>query len=81
MALAAEKNILDEITDFLITRPTPEAIISFRLPEPLEQRAHELMQHNRDNSLTPQERIEMEEFMRLDHLMTLLKAKARLKRH
>ena len=79
MSTAPAKTILDEITDFIMTRPTPEEIIAFKLPDVLERRAHELMEYNRQNTLTPQDRIEMEEFMRVDHMMTMLKAKARLK--
>ena len=79
MSIAPPKPVLDEITDFLITRPLPEEVIAYRLPDALEQRAHALMERHRQNALTPPERAEMEEFMQADHLMTLLKAKARLK--
>lgn len=79
MAVAQPTMLLDEITDFLATSPTPQAIIAFKPSETLERRALELLQLNRDNRLTAEERAEMDEFMRMDHFMTLLKAKARLK--
>lgn len=79
MTVAQPTMLLDEITDFLATSPTPQAIIAFRPSEILERRALDLLQRNRENRLTPEERAEMEEFMRMDHFMTLLKAKARLK--
>lgn len=45
----------------------------------LERRALELLQRNRENRLTAEEHVEMQEFMRMDHFMTLLKTKVRLK--
>jgi hypothetical protein len=71
--------MLDEITDFLASSPAPHEIVAFKPSEALERRALDLLQRNRENHLTTEERAEMEEFMRMDHFMTLLKAKARLK--
>jgi hypothetical protein len=71
--------LLDEITDFLAASPTPEDIIRFKPSETLERRALELLTRNRESGLTPEERVEMDEFRKMEHFMTLLKAKARLK--
>jgi hypothetical protein len=71
--------LLDEITDFLASRPTPEEIIAYKPSEGLEHRALELLALNRDNRLSADERLELEDFRRIEHLMTILKAKARLK--
>jgi hypothetical protein len=81
MATAQPVALLDEITDFLASGPTPQQIIDFRPSQALEHRALDLLTRNRENRLTPEERVEMEDFMRMEHFMTLLKAKARLKRH
>ena len=61
------------------TAPTVEEIAAYRLPDNLQERAHDLLERNRAGSLTTEERAEMEEFRQLDHLLTLVKAKARLK--
>lgn len=79
MAVAPPKTLLDEITDFLNSDPSPQQVIDYRLPERLEQRALELLELNREDRLTTEDRAEMDEFMHVDHLMTMLKAKARLK--
>lgn len=71
--------LLDEITDFLASNPTPQDIIAFKPSETLEQRALDLLQRNRENRLTPEEKTEMEAFIQMDHFMTMLKAKSRLK--
>ena len=79
MTITQPTMLLEEITDFLAASPGPQEIIDFKPSEVLERRALELLQRNRENCLTGEERAEMQEFMRMDHFMTLLKAKARLK--
>lgn len=78
MALAPEKTVSDIVTDFLGTAPRLEAIVAYRIPQEFQERAHELLDKNRDGSLSEAEKYEMEEFRQIDHLMTLVKAKARL---
>ena len=79
MAVAPEKTVSDVVTDFLSSAPTLEQIAAYRLPDFLQTRAHALLGKNRDGTLSAEERAEMEEFRQIDHLMTLVKAKARLK--
>lgn len=77
MSVAPVKTVFDEITDFLAAAPTLEEIIAYKLPEALEQRALYLLDQNRQGMMSSDERDEMQEFMDVDHLMTVLKAKAR----
>lgn len=70
---------VDEITDFLLSRPTAEQIIAFRVSDPVDERLHELLDKNQDDELSTSERAELDGFLQLDHLFTILKAKARLK--
>ena len=76
---APERTISDVVTDFLGSAPTLEEIAVYRLPDDLQQRAHELLDKNGEGEITPDKRAEMEEFRDIDHLLTLIKAKARLK--
>lgn len=80
MAIAPEQTIKDVVTDFLASGPSVDEIIAYRLPEVLQERAQYLLDKNRGEGLTAIERQEMDEFLQIDHLMTLVKAKARLKR-
>lgn len=73
------RTVFGVITDFLASNPTPEAIIAYRLPEDLERRAHELLERNGEDELSFEERQEMYDFMRIDQMMSMLKAKMRLK--
>jgi hypothetical protein len=79
MALAPADTLFDQITDFLISRPTAEQIVEFRASEQLDQRLHELLDKNSGAGLTPDERAEMDRFLQVNHLLIVLKAKARLK--
>lgn len=79
MAIAQPPSIFDEILDFLASTPTAEDIITFKPSEGLSQRALYLLERNRQDALTSAERIEMDEFMRLNHFMNMLKIRTRLK--
>lgn len=79
MSIAPEKTVSDVMTDFLSSAPALEEIAAYRLPDELQQRAHALLDKNREGTLSEEDRAEMEEFRQIDHLLTLIKAKARLK--
>jgi len=79
MAIAPERTLFDEITDFLASAPTAEAIIAYKPSDILDQRLHELLDKNSAEGLTPEERKELDEFLQINHLLTVVTAKARLK--
>jgi hypothetical protein len=79
MPIASDRTIQDVVTDFLGAAPSLEEIAAYRLPEELQTWAHDLLEKNRSGSLTDEERHEMDAFRQIDHLLTLMKAKARLK--
>ena len=76
---ATTRTLKDVVTDFLASAPSLDEIAAYRVPPDLQARAHLLLDKNQEGSLTPEERTEMEEFRQIDHLLTLVKAKARLK--
>lgn len=78
MTLAPEKTLKDVVTDFLASAPSLEEIAAYRLPDSLQIWAHDLLDKNREGSLSDEERAQMEEFRQIDHLLTLVKAKAKL---
>jgi hypothetical protein len=79
MVLASQYALFDEILDFLASAPTQEQIIAFRPSERLQARASELLDKNRAGKLTSEEQLELDEFQRMNHFMTMLKARARKK--
>ena len=76
MATVAPPAIFSEIIDFLASTPTPQQLIDFNLSEELQNRAHELMERNRQGTLTTEERAELEEFLHMNHFMVMLKLRA-----
>src|SRR4051812_27375476 len=74
-----KRTLKDVVTDFLASAPSVEEIIAYRLPPDLQTRAHLLLSKNQEGRLSAEEGLELDEFRQIDHLLTLVKAKARLK--
>jgi hypothetical protein len=77
MVLAQPDTLFSEIIDFLASTPTPEDIIAFKPSERLEQRLSILLEKNRHDTLGAEERRELDEFLRMNHFMNMLKIRAR----
>lgn len=65
-----------EILDFLISQPTSEQIISFKVSETSQSRLRTLLHKNHEVALTPAETTELDLYEQLDTLMGLLKVRA-----
>lgn len=65
-----------EVLDFLVTRPTYEQILAFKVSERSQAQLRTLLEKNRDGNLSPSETAELNLFEQLDALMTMLKARA-----
>lgn len=79
MHTAPPITITTVVSEFLGSAPSLEEIIAFRLPDPLEARALELLSFNRERELSVEERDELDEFTRIGRLMNRIKLQARLK--
>lgn len=79
MAVAQPDTLFSEILDFLASTPTPERIITFRPSDQLEQRLSYLLEQNGEDALTAEEQRELDEFLRMNHFMNMLKIRARQK--
>jgi hypothetical protein len=73
---ATKLSVADEVYRFMVSAPTPEQIIAFRVSEPFQKRASVLLQKNKANQLTAEEQAELDEFERVSHMMTMLKVYA-----
>ena len=73
------ETLLNEITDFLASIPTAEQIIAFKPSEQLDQRLHALLDLAGEGTLTDSDQQELDEFLRVSHLLKMLKGKVRLK--
>jgi hypothetical protein len=66
-------SLSDEVFRFMVSEPTPEQIIAYRVSAPFQKRASELLQKNKLNQLTTDEQSELDEFERISHMVTMLK--------
>ena len=69
--------LFEEIIDFLASGPDSAAIIAFEPSETLKQRLSYLLERNRQDTLSAEERAELDEFTRMNHFMNMLKIRAR----
>ena len=66
-----------EVAQFLARHPTPEQIIAFHPSVEVAARAYDLIQNDRDGSLTETARQELESYAVIEYLMELVKLEAR----
>ncbi len=71
--------LFEEVVDFLASGPDSAAIIAFQPSETLKQRLSYLLERNRQEMLSSEERAELDEFTRMNHFMNMLKIRARQK--
>jgi hypothetical protein len=79
MSIAQPPTLFAEIIDFLTSTATPEQIVAFKPSETLEQRLTYLLEQERQTDLTDDEQHELDEFLRMNHFMNMLKIRARQK--
>jgi hypothetical protein len=77
--ISPPETLFSEIIEFLSSTPTPERIIAFKPSDQLEQRLSYLLDQNRHEALTQTERYELDEFLRMNHFMNMLRIRAREK--
>jgi hypothetical protein len=71
----------DEIIDFIAAGTTPEAVVAFRPSDAVQQRVAELVERSKDGSISPEDQSELEDYLQLEHIMIMAKARARQHTH
>src|SRR5712691_10474505 len=69
--------VLLELIDFLSARPTAKQVLTHKSSSAVQERLEELLDKNREAGLTPAEEEEMDAYRLVNHVMILLKARAR----
>ncbi len=67
----------DEFVDFIAGGSTPQAVIDFRPSEETKAHVADLIRRQKSDSLSPEETAELNQFLQIEHLMRLAKARAR----
>ncbi len=71
-------NASDEVVDFLVGNLPPMALAEFHASEEAQRRVWELIEKEKQDGLLPVEKLELEDFLKLEHLVFVAKAKAQL---
>lgn len=79
MVTAYPPDKVSEVLDFMVSSPSPQDIIAFKPSPQMEARLAELMAKNKADTLSDDERRELEAFLQLNHLVNMLKIRARRK--
>ena len=66
-----------EMIDFLASGPTPEQIVGFKISPAVQARLEELLDKNREDGLTDDQAAELDVYEQVNHVLVLLKARAR----
>jgi hypothetical protein len=67
----------EEIIEFIAAGTSPSNLVAFRPSEEARERVLHLIQQEKAEGLSSEEKSELEHYMQLEHLMRLAKARAR----
>jgi len=65
--------VYQEIIDFLLTRPDPTTILSFKISEQSQTRLSQLLEQNRTAQPAAKDVVELDLYEQLDQMMRMLK--------
>lgn len=79
MSVHLQSSILSDLAEFLVSQPSLEALQDYRASDAFDKRVHELLDKNSSEGLNLEEQEEIHTLLGISTLMSLAKAKARLK--
>lgn len=71
-------NACDELVDFLVGNIPSSKLAAFHSSEDARRRVWTLIEKEKQSGLLPEEKLELEDYLKLEPLLVLAKAKARL---
>ena len=74
--MSAASPVYLEIIDFIATGTTPEAVTHFQPSAAAQQRVADLIQREKEQPLSADEKAELDHFMELEHILRMAKARA-----
>ena len=72
--------VYDDIVDLLAESADAQRVLAFRLSDEKQARLDELLEKNREGTLTDDEAAELDAYERFEHVVRLLKARVLQKR-
>lgn len=71
-------NASDELLDFLVCNIPSSKLAHFHSSEEVRRRVWDLIERERGEGLLSEERVELDDYLKLEHLLVMAKARARL---
>lgn len=79
MAVSRTSAVYDEFIEFITSSPTLEQIADYHLSDVAEARVHYLLELNNIGDITTDELAELDDYLRIEHLIRMAKIRAREK--
>lgn len=71
-------NPRDELVEFLVGQIPARTLADFQPSDSARRRVWDLIAKEKETGLLPEEKLELDDYLKLEHLLVLAKAKARL---
>lgn len=71
-----QKTPSDEVLDFLLSKPSPEAVIALHPSLEAQERLRFLLDGNRNDTLNDAQKEELERYLQVEHFVRRLKIRA-----
>ena len=67
----------EEIIEFIASGTTPESVVAFRPSKIVQERVADLLELSTCGNISAEEQSELEDYLQLEHIMIMAKARAR----
>ena len=74
-------NVSDEIVNFLVEQIPAQSLANFKASDEARHRVWSLIAKEKELGLLPEEKVELDDYLKLEHLVVLAKAKAMAANH
>jgi hypothetical protein len=74
-------NASEEILDFLVEQIPAQSLANFKASDEARQRVWSLIAREKESGLPPGEKVELDDYLKLEHLVVMAKARALAPRH
>jgi hypothetical protein len=71
----------DEILDFLVEQIPAQSLARFKVSEKARQRVWGLIAREKESGLLPEEKTELDDYLKLEHLVVMAKARSLAGKH
>ena len=79
MVFSVQQTIFTELAEFFANQPTLEQLAEFRVSANIQAYVDSMLERNREEGLSPEERLEFERVLAVIQMMDIAKTKAQLK--